>query len=136
SEPSRTIEISRIKKDRRHSDTSLQLLQQGESSVYGKQRTGAQYENDVAKEVRIIRHPCRHEINEGCVFGEHRMHSLHYRVCALLALRRAGPFRRRLRATDSDTEREKGWQARRELISEAEIPGGNSCPAGVPTRRA
>ena len=40
----------------------------------------------------FVGHPRGHEINQGRVFRKHRMHSLHYRICALLALRRKPIF--------------------------------------------
>src|SRR5229473_4579691 len=55
-EPSRAIEISWIKKDRRYGDSSLQLLEQRESPIYGKQSASAENENDVAKRIRFVWH--------------------------------------------------------------------------------
>src|SRR5258708_25549511 len=75
-ETSRAIKIPRIEKDHRNDDTSLQLLEQRESSVHRKQSAGSQNENDVPKRVRLIWHTRCHEINERRVLGKHRVYSL------------------------------------------------------------
>ena len=86
SEPGRAVEIAWIEQDCWHRDPSLQLFQQRERALDGKQGTGPHDEYDVTERVGVIGHSRGDEINRGRILRKDGMYGFDDRVCALLTL--------------------------------------------------
>lgn len=85
-EPGGSVASPGIEKDGRHVHAPLELLEQREGPVHGKEGAGPQDENQIAQRIGFLGQPRRHQVHERLVLRQHRVDGVDDRLGALVPL--------------------------------------------------